>query len=192
VRPGGPGELARDLGLVADLPARTRDALWSVLGPSLRRDVPDSIDAAIEGFCSAHACPADDLAKTIGAWRRVLRGAHTRGMSLDDVVAEVEGTLGGAAWVRAFVAPGFEAAMTQLSREAGHLATLEHGRVLVGADFRVDTIELSQHGPSTAKVTMLTLRTRDGTREERLTVASGKEALLALRDAVDRALARMM
>lgn len=190
MRGGEPRDLPRDLALVADLPGRARDALWSVLGPSLRRDVPDSIGARLEAFCREHDCAPDDVARAVGAFRAVLRDAHARGLPLDVLARQLEAALGGAPWLRGFLAPGFDAAMAQLSAEAGHLASLEHGRVLVGADFRVDTIELSQHGPSDTKVALLTLRTREGSREERFTVTAHKEALLALRESLDRALAR--
>lgn len=190
---GAPPALVADLAILAQLPERARAALWGVLGPTLREDVPAETAPRLAAFAREHGEPEEAIARAIKAWRFVLRFAHEHELGRKALSAEIGALLGsvGPSWVDAFVAGGFDAAMEQLDSEAGHLALLEHGRLLLGADFRIDAIESSQRGRARAKVALLTLKTREGARDERVTVGASKEALLRLRETIDRALSRL-
>lgn len=188
---GAPPSLVSDLAVLAQLPERARAALWGVLGPTLREDVPAETGPRLAAYAREHGEAEETLARTIKAWRFVLRFAHEHELDRGALCAEVGALLASAEWLDGFLAIGFGAAMEQLDGEAGHLALLEHGRLLLGADFRIDAIESSQRGRARAKIALLTLKTREGARDERVTVGASKEALLRLRETIDRALSRL-
>lgn len=157
-------EVAADLAKLGSFPNAARADLWALLGPSLGEVIPDRISDEIVDFAEQHGVDPVDVAHVLKAWRATFRSAIHARVPVNELVGHLERQLDRAAWIEPFVRSGFEPAKTQLGREAAALATFDHGPVLVGSRWRVDTIAASDRGApdvGAARLGFVTLRYRD-------------------------------
>jgi len=187
---GAPPDMVRDLRALAELPAAARESIWSVLGPALNEHLPADLDRGISAFARLHGADPAALAGTVRAYRILIRSAFSvsaspRDLAVDlDAVAtdEAEGEL-----LRTAIIPGFPSAQQLLQQEATGGAVGDHGRVLVGVDWRLDRLIASTRGDAEgAFVGMLTLSFVEGKEERRLTVQALPDTVAKLREACDR------
>jgi hypothetical protein len=166
-----PPELAGDLLRVSALPAEALRRFWHVLGPSLAEPLPREAEQLLDGYCRAHHLDGDELAHAVKACRFLLREAARIDLSADDFAADVAALQPDSPPLRELLLAGYERARAQVRREllGGTLAA--HGNLLVGMDWRVDTVESSDRGARLrAPVAMLTLRYVEGKKARRLTL----------------------
>lgn len=185
-----PPEVAQDLQELANLPAAAKEHFWDALGPSLRQPLPDSLDRTLDRFCEQYDVPGGKLSRVIKACRFLLRQAAAR--DLDEAkLREDIGTLAGeqADEVGPILAAGYEQAKGEICVEFIRGSIADHGKLLVGLDWRIDAMVASQRAMSLkAPVALLTLHFREGERTERITLQALPDTLRQLREACDRML----
>jgi hypothetical protein len=156
-----------------------------VLGPSLEEPLPASVERDLDAFCARHRVADDHLARALKACRFLLREAA----KLDLEAAAFASDLAKVSpdpVVVALLAAGYERAKRVVRRQILRAALLEHGRVLTGADWRLDTMTASSHGARmSAPVAVLTLRHQDGDKEGRTTFHAPLAAVAELRAACE-------
>ena len=185
-----PAELVADLTLVAGFPAAARDALWTLLGPCLGERLPPTVDEDIVAFAGRHGIDPGALARALRSCRLLVRSAAAFDLP-DELLAEdvrsIEGAGGPAA---ALLLRGYAAAKRQIHETAARAATAEHGRVLEGTDWRLDRVVASGVGGALAfPVAVITLRCRDGGRQERITFQADPDRIRELAAICERLLA---
>lgn len=127
--------------------------------------------------------------RALKACRFLLREASRADLDAAAFAADVDALSGCSEEIRAILLAGYDAAKGLLRREILRKSLLDHGRLLVGVDWRLDQVLASGHGANLGTpVGVLTLRYRDGERQERLTLHALPEVLRELRDACDRLL----
>jgi hypothetical protein len=140
-----PPSLASDLARIGALHPSARQAFWDALGPSLPEPVPPDVGAQLDAFCSAHSVTQDDLAPALKAVRFLVREAARRDISANDLEADL-GSLVQDAAVRAVVVGVYERARGEVQRGLLLRSLADHGNVVTGMAWRVDTVEASHHG----------------------------------------------
>jgi hypothetical protein len=171
------------------LPPAAKRQLWQALGPSLTEPVPPEVERLLDAFCARHGVSDVDLATALKACRFLLREASRADLDAAAFAADVDALSGGSEEIRTILLAGYEAAKSVLRREILRNSILDHGRLLAGVDWRLDRVLASEHGSNIgASVAVLTLRYREGDRQERLTLHVLPETLRELRDACDKLL----
>jgi hypothetical protein len=182
-----PAEVVRDWSRLLALPERARQGLWEILAPSLSGGVDATMERRAESFCHLFELPAPDLQASL----RVCRFLFTRAGALDLGVhpfsEDLAALSGGDPPAGAIVLSWYEAAKSLVRRGILEKSVLDHGRVLVGLDWRVDRIAGSDRGVHfDAPVALMTLRLREGGGEERTTIYVLPEVLGQIKEAVSR------
>jgi hypothetical protein len=177
-----------DIGRLAALPPGARERLWEALGPSLSEPLPAPVEAVLDGFCQRHEVAGNELARVLKACRFLVREASRVDLPRAGFAADLA-ALGAGAEVQRVLLAGYERGKAVVRGELLHAALAAHGKVLVGVDWRVDTVAASAGGAKLqAPVVMLTLRYEDGGRQERITLQAVPEALQELRRVCDQLL----
>ena len=176
-----PPDLRADLGLFARLPEAARARFWEALGPSLGEPIPSAVEGLLDGFCAATRADAGLLSRVLKAARFLVREAARRNVAPTDFTADLEALLPSDARSVASLGAGYERARALVRRELAELAILQHGKLLVGVDWRIDTIGTSNGAAELRQpVVMLTLTYREGERTERVTVQALPDTIAAL------------
>jgi hypothetical protein len=182
-----PPELAGDLGRLRRLPAPAQGRLWEALGPSLREPMAREVEARLSAFCQQLGADPDELAPLLRACRFLLRAAARLDLA-SARFAEDLAALGADARTTELLLAGYEKAKSVLRLEILESTLTEHGKLLLGVDWRHDTINASQHGSAlAAPVAVLTLRYQEGKQEQRLTL----QALPSVLEQLERACAEL-
>ncbi len=176
-----PPELRADLGAFTELPEAARARFWEALGPSLGEPVPPAVEAVLDAFCASTGAEGPTLARVVKAARFLVREASRHDVPsarlADDLAALFPADRGAAA----VLAAGYDRAHEVVRRELAERAILDHGKVLIGVDWRVDTIGAVKGGARLGQpVVMLTLTYREGDRTERVTLQALPDTLAEL------------
>lgn len=172
-----PPQIAADLAQIASLPAAAQRRLWEALGPSLGEPVPPAVERVLDEFCRRYAAPDAVVARALKACRFLIREASQLDLPRA-AFAEDLAVLGAPIEVRDLLLAGYEQARAVVRAEILRGALFDHGRVLLGVDWRLDTISASSRGARLeAPVVMLTLRYQDGEEVHRLSVQAVPDAL---------------
>jgi hypothetical protein len=184
-----PKEVVGDLSLLLQLPPAAREHLWDALAPSLREPVTRQAEAALDHFCSVHRVDADVLASAVRASRFLLRAANDVGATKQELAGDLATLCAASPEIAELLLARFDAAMALLAEEALDAALVDHGRVLVDVDWRVDAVRASSRGGTGAgAVALFTFRVKDGDDESRVTVQVRPEVAKKLRWVCDRVL----
>jgi hypothetical protein len=182
-----PPELAGDLRRVLDLPAEALRRFWHVLGPSLGEPLPREAEPLLDGYCRAYHLDERALAHAVKACRFLLREAARRDLPRADFAADVAALAPDAPVLADVLLAGYEKARVEVRRELLGKALSAHGNLLVGLDWRVDTVESSDRGARLkAPVALLTLRYQEGSEARRLTLQVLPDMLAELEDTCRR------
>ncbi len=183
-----PPDLAKDLVTAAILPASARARLWDALGPSLPEPVPAEAEGLLDAFCETHGAAPALLAPVIKACRFLVREASVRDLPRADL-AEDLALLGAPDELQRVLVAGYDSAKQMIRAAILRQTLIEHGRLLVGASYRLDTIEASESGTRlNTPVVMLTLRYLEGEGDGRFTVQVLPETLRQIRALCDQIL----
>jgi hypothetical protein len=177
-----PPSLSGDLRALSQLSPIARARLWDALGPSLAEPVPSAVEALLDEFCHKYDVPGELLARVLKACRFLLREASRLDLPRAAFAEDLSAIAGDSKDVSAFLLSGYEKAKAFVRREIVHSALVEHGKLLVGIDWRLDTINASARGSKLQIPTvLLTLRYREGSREERLTLHATLDVIKGLK-----------
>ncbi len=183
-----PAGVAADLRRVLALPASAQQRLWEILGPSLRDPVPAGAGEQVARFCAEHGVREADLAPAIRASRFLLRGAATEDLSPPRFADDLATLLGedGAA-LTAVLLPGYEAAKAHVRSELLRRSLTDHGKVLEGAEWRLDTTSAGSRGKNLrVPIVNLTLSYREAESASRMTLQLTPDMLRHLRSLLER------
>ncbi|KYG04974.1 hypothetical protein BE21_43615 [Sorangium cellulosum] len=181
-----PADVVRDWRRLLDLPDKARQGLWEILAPSLAGAVDAAMEKRAEAFCRLYDLSAPDLQASLRVCRFVLSRASSLDLAATDVAADVAALSGDDAR-GVVVLSWYEAAKAVIRRGILEESIFDHGKVLVGLDWRVDRIAGSDRGVHLdAPLAVLTLRLRDGGRDERTTIYVAPPALGQIKEACDR------
>lgn len=165
-----PQEVVSDFQRLSGLPEKARHSLWELVEASLA-NVDPALERRAEAFCQLYAVPTADVQASL----RVCRFLIGRAAALDVPITKMAEDLallshGERPEVAALLLAHYEAAKAVVRRGLVERMILDHGKVLVGLDWRVDKIAASGRGVGQeTPVVLLTMRLRDGEREERNT-----------------------
>ncbi len=163
-------DLLADLQRIEALPAAAQDALWEVVEPNLAKKLDDRVEVTVTRFCRTHQVSPDDLAPCIRALRFLLcHGAH---LALPpERFAEDLARRAAPALVDRVIAPLYARAFSQLRRRLVVTSLAEHGKLVMGVDWRLDTVRASQDGQRIdAEVAQVTFRYQEGAESRRVTL----------------------
>ncbi|MGK4004052.1 COMM domain-containing protein [Sorangium sp. So ce1036] len=178
-----PPELAADLRRLLELSPGARQRLWEALGPSLGEPVPAAVERLLDAFCRRHDVGSEALARVLKACRFLVREASKRDLDRAALAADLAALAPGEGGdvIQAILLAGYDQARALVRRELVRSALLDHGRLLTGVDWRVDTIAASSRGASIqAPVVLLTLTYQEGGQSTRLTLQATPDLLREL------------
>lgn len=181
-----PAGVAEDLRGILALPTPVQERLWAVLGPSLPDPVPPSAGAEVARFCQAHGVREVDLAPSMRACRFLVRQAAAEDLSpalfLEDLM-----TLTGERRIGDMLMAGYDAAKKLVRGEIVRRSLLDHGKLLEGVEWRLDSVLASGQGKNLhVPVVVMTLSYREGERSDRVTLQLLPETLQNLREMLER------
>lgn len=180
-----PPEITSDLARVATLPAAARDNLWDVLLPSLEEPLPAAVERRLDEFCARHRVADEHLARALKACRFLLREAAKLDLDAPSFAKDLASVARDPATEK-ILASGYEVAKTNVRKQILRSVLLDHGPVLAGVDWRLDTITASSHGAKLhAPVAVITLRAQEGERTSRSTFHATLAVIAELRAACD-------
>ena len=166
-----PPELGADLGALLRLPAEALQKIWQVLAPSLAEPVSKETEQLLDIFSSAYHADEDVLGRAIRACRFLIREAAQRDVPAAALADDLDRLCPDDPLVKEIVLAGYEPARERLRREIVQAAVADHGKLLVGVQWRMDTIEASERGAKLrVPVAMLTLHYREGAERGRVTL----------------------
>lgn len=177
----------RDWARFVALPERPRQALWELLGPSLG-GVDAEMERRAEAFCRLYGVAPVDLKSTLRVCRFLLTRAAACDLSGEHLAEDTVSLGPGDGQSAATLISGYGAVRGLLRRAVAEEAMFEHGKVLVGLDWRVDRMIASGQAPGLDfPVALFTMRLREGGRDERVTFYVAPEAVAQLKEACGRA-----
>jgi len=154
-----------------DLPAAARDGIWKVLAPALLEPSHPGVQENLDAFCREHELPREQVVAAVHACDVLLRAASARDLDGERFEMDLLSLSGDRPeFARALVAE-YEGVKGELRNRILKRTLAEHGNVLLGLDWRVDKVLRSNHGEElNASVVLLTIRYREGSREDRITL----------------------
>lgn len=170
-----------DLGLVDELPVNARRLFWKALAPTLPDPIPPRSDAAIDAFAAEHGVDDRTLARALKACRHLVREAAGRDVDAATFARDLAALDGERGELRAILLPGYDEAKTRIREELVTKAISAHGKVLVGAEWRLDMVAASSRGQDLrAPIAIVTLEMLDEGATKRVTFQATPEALRKL------------
>jgi hypothetical protein len=184
-----PAEIVGNLRQLLDLPPQARHSLWEVLGLCLGAQVPPAAEARLTEFCRTHTADENALATGIRACRFLLRSAVSLDLSRAVFAEDLASLVGDAREISEILLAGYDSAKSLIRAEILQGALADHGKLCEGIDWRVDYLTSSNRGEKLRiPVAMLTLRYREGSRSDRITVQFLPDAIKDLRKICDQIL----
>lgn len=183
--PPGMGE---DLAKILSLSAEARSRYWHVLGPSLNDPVTREAAELLEAYRRSFQLDEDALAHAIKACRFLIREAARLDVSAEQFGEDIR-SLHPSKEIPELLLAGFERAKLQVRMEILRGAIADHGNLLVGVDWRIDTMEAADRGVRLKlPVALMTFRYREGSELRRITLQLMPDMLGELRAICDRVL----
>jgi hypothetical protein len=184
-----PAEIVGDLRKLLELPPRARQTLWDVLGVCLGAQIPAAAEARLTEFCKAHGADQGELAAAIKACRFLLRSAVSLDLSRAVFAEDLASLAGEGRELSELLLAGYDSAKKLIRAEILQGALADHGKLCEGIDWRVDYLASSNRGEKLRiPVAMLTLRYREGSQSDRITLQFLPDAIRDLRKICDQIL----
>jgi hypothetical protein len=169
------------------LPEHARKGFWDVLFPALLEPANPANKQRIEAFSREHGLEEVAVVSAMRGCDFLLRQASALDMDTasfrQDLTALSEGDEQGAD----FIVSQYDGAKADLRKVIIQESLADHGKVLVGIDWRVDNVTASDRGAKlNTTVLLLTLRYRENNRVERITLQLTPEGIRELKLFSDR------
>jgi hypothetical protein len=166
-----PPDLATDLRRLLRMPAPALNKLWQVLGPCLADEISKETERLLDVFCSAYGVSDDDLGRAIKACRFLILEAVKRQVPAAALGEDLDRLCPGAPAIKELLLAGYEPVRAERRQAVLRAAVLDHGKVLVGAQWRRDIVEASEQAAGLRlPVAVLTLQYREGAETKRITL----------------------
>ncbi|MBE9572864.1 MAG: hypothetical protein IMF11_19745 [Proteobacteria bacterium] len=168
-------------------PEKAMNNFWGILRPALMQPANPNNRQRIESFCGDYGLKETDVVTALRSCDFLMRQAAALDMDAtpfrQDLAALSEGNEQGAE----IILSQYESAKADLRKVIIQESLADHGKVLVGIDWRVDNVTASDQGANlNTTVVLLTLRYRDANRTERITLQLTPEAIRELKLFSDR------
>jgi hypothetical protein len=165
-----PQAVLADWQRLTSLPERAQESLWELVEASLSQ-VDPVLERRAEAFCQLYGVVPTDLQASLRVCRLLLSRAASLNLTTPLLVEDLTVlSAGDLSRIALMIGERFQAAKAQVQRGLVERMILDHGKVLAGLDWRVDRIAAADRGVGLdSPVVLLTLRLRDGDREERNT-----------------------
>lgn len=184
-----PPGLGEDLGRLSRLPPEALQKLWQVLAPSLAETLSPETGQLLDMFCAAYKVADDDLARAVKSCRFLIREAAGLDVKTEAFAADLERLCPEDPLIREILLAGYEPAKARLREEMLRAALVDHGKLLVRAQWRSDAILASERGKRLGMpVTLLTLHYRDGAETGRITLQVMPDMMRELKQICDETL----
>jgi len=169
------------------LPEHARKGFWGVLFPALLEPANPANKQRIESFSQEYSLEEENVLSAMRGCDFLIRQACALDMDTapfrQDLAALSEGDEPGAE----FILSQYDGAKADLRKFIIQESLADHGKVLVGIDWRVDNVTASDRGAKlNTTVVLLTLRYRENNRVERITLQLTPEAIRELKSFSDR------
>lgn len=185
-----PERVAVDLRTLASLPEAVLAALRDALEPALASHMDDRAEAALAKFCRTHGVTEAELAPGLLALRLVLLRALERDLPAAGLVNPLGRVFDDVAIVERLVALYADLRVAR-ARTALVRALGEHGKTVMGIDWRLDTVRACQHGGNIDEnLVLLTFRYQRGQAPGRVTLQLMPDMVAELRDICDKLVGR--
>jgi hypothetical protein len=168
-------------------PQQATTSFWSLLGPALMEPAnPRNKDLA-ESFSREHRLGQEDVVAALRSCDLLLRQASALDLDAAAFQQDLAALSPGNPYGAEIILSQYDATKAELRRRIIQESLADHGKVLVGLDWRLDNVTASNLGAQLdTTVVLLTLRYRDGERIERITLQLTPEALKELKLFCDR------
>jgi hypothetical protein len=168
-------------------PEQVRKGFWGVLFPALLEPANPSNKQRVESFSREYGLEEEAVVSAMRGCDFLLRQAGALDMDAaafrQDLAALSEGDEQGAE----VILSQYDGAKADLRKQIIQESLADHGKVLVGIDWRVDNVTASDRGAKlNTTVVLLTLRYRENNRVERITLQLTPEAIRELKLFSDR------
>jgi hypothetical protein len=184
--PAPPPVLAglRNLLVFAD---SAREGFWDLLSPVLAEPGDPGHPDRISGFCQEHALVEARVLEAIQACDSLVHQAAAFDLDPDRFKQDLTALTGNIPVSLDPLLGHFQALKNELRGRIFQEILADHGKVLLGLDWRVDNVVSSDRGISVeGTVVMLTLRYREGDRLDRITLQLTPVTLAELKRFAER------
>ncbi|MBN2516431.1 MAG: hypothetical protein JXC33_10425 [Deltaproteobacteria bacterium] len=163
-------------------PDQARNGFLSLLAPAMMEPADPENRQRIATFCTGHGLAEEDVIAALRSCDFLLRQASILDLDTDTFQQDLADLSGGDPKAAGPVLANYSVAKADLRLQIVRETLADHGKVLVGLDWRVDNITASDRGARlNSDVVFLTLRYRDGKRVERITLQLTPEAVKELK-----------
>ena len=158
-----------------------------LLSPALIDPTSPVTDQLAETFCNENGLAKENLVAAVRSCDFLLKHASALNLEPSQFEKDLTALSGDQKDAAQVVASRYEKLKPQLRQSTFIESLADHGKVLVGLNWRVDQISASDRGTKLdTSVIFLTLRYRDGKELERFTVQLTRETLNDLKRFCDR------
>lgn len=169
------------------LPEPARKDIWSLLGPILFEPANPANKQHIETFIKKHSLTEETLAGAVQSCVFLLRQASSLDMDASAFQQDLVLLSGGEQQYRETIISQYDSAKANLRKILVQESLADHGKVLVGMDWRMDNVSASNRGAKLdTTVVLLTLKYRENNRIERTTLQLTPDAIKELKSFTDR------
>ena len=168
-------------------PEAAGKAFQRILEPALKEPADPRNRERVETFCKEHGLSEEDVLAAIRSCDLLFRQASALDLAGEAFRRDLTALSEGRPEAIEIIASRYDAVKSDLRAAIVQESLADHGKILVGLDWRVDTVNASDRGTRlNTNVVFLTLRYRDGNRLERFTLQLTPEALKQLKQFTDR------
>jgi len=163
-------------------PEQARNGFLSLLAPAMREPADPENRQRIEIFCNGHGLAEEAVVAALRSCDFLLRQASMLDLDADAFQQDLAELSGGDPQAAGPVLANYNAAKADLRLQILRETLADHGKVLVGLDWRVDKVTASDRGVQlNSDVVFLTLRYRENNNVERITLQLTPEAVKELK-----------
>lgn len=163
-------------------PEEARNGFLSLLAPAMMEPADPQNRKRVGTFSNGHGLAEEDVVAAMRSCDFLLRQASMLDLNTDAFQQDLAELSGGDPQAAGPVLANYNAAKADLRQQIIRDTLADHGKVLVGLDWRVDNVTASDRGVRlNADVVFLTLRYRESNKVERITFQLTPEAVKELK-----------
>ena len=168
-------------------PEAARQNFWRLLGPALLEPADVAHEQRIQDFGREYALRQEDVVAALGSCDLLLRQACGLDLTAEQFLQDLNRLSAGTADAANVIMARYAAVKGQLRKQIVQYSLADHGKVLLGIDWRLDQVSASQRGDQlNTQVIFLTLRYREAEQLGRVTFQLTAEAMQHLKRFCDR------
>jgi len=168
-------------------PAAARQNFWRLLGPALLEPADSAHGQRIQAFGQEFALKQEDVVAALRSCDLLMRQACGLDLTAEQLQQDLSRLSAGPPEAANVLLAQYAAVKSELRKQIVQHTLADHGKLLVGIDWRLDQVTASQRGDQlNTQVIFLTLRYRQAERLERVTFQLTAEAMQHLKRFCDR------